>query len=106
MYAIINMANNVIDPIPADTDDPTGQFYLAQGLAGRAFSYWVLVQLYQFNYVGNESKPAVPIITNENSNEAALEGDPRDTVQEVDELILSDLDEEVALLTPAHAEGG
>src|SRR5690625_7410355 len=90
MYAIINMANNVIDPIPADTDDPTGQFYLAQGLAGRAFSYWVLVQLYQFNYVGNESKPAVPIITNENSNEAALEGAPRATVQEVYDLILSD----------------
>src|SRR5690625_2434018 len=105
MYAIINMANNVIDPIPADVEDPTGQFYLAQGLAGRAFSYWVLVQLYQFNYVGNESKPAVPIITNENSNEAALEGAPRATVQEVYDLILSDLDEAIALLTSADAEG-
>lgn len=105
MYAIINMANNVIDPIPADVEDPTGQFYLAQGLAGRAFSYWVLVQLYQFNYVGNESKPAVPIITNENSNEAALEGAPRATVQEVYDLILSDLDKAIALLTSADAEG-
>src|SRR5690625_5810444 len=105
MYAIINMANNVIDPISADVEDPTGLFYLAQGLAGRAFSYWVLVQLYQFNYVGNESKPAVPIITNENSNEAALEGAPRATVQEVYDLILSDLNSAIQLLESADAEG-
>jgi len=105
MYAIINMANNVIDPIPADTDDPTGQFYLAQGLSGRAFSYWVLVQLYQFNYVGNESKPAVPIITNENSNEAALDGAPRATVQEVYDFILTDLNSAIQLLESADAEG-
>src|SRR5690625_698225 len=89
----------------SDVEDPTGQFYLAQGLAGRAFSYWVLVQLYQFNYVGNESKPAVPIITNENSNEAALEGAPRATVQEVYDLILSDLNSAIQLLESADAEG-
>jgi len=60
MYAIINMTNNVIGSIPEDIEDPTGQFFLAQGLATRAFSYWVLAQLYQFNYVGNESLPVQP----------------------------------------------
>jgi len=70
MYAIISSANNVIGAIDPETEDPTSQYYLAQGLAARSFSYWVLAQLYQFNYVGNESAPCVPIITNENSNEA------------------------------------
>lgn len=105
LYAIINMSNNVVGSIAADTDDPTSQFYLAQGLAARAFSYWNLVQLYQFNYVGNESAPAVPIITNENSNDAALEGAPRATVQEVYDLITSDLSSAITLLNSAE-DGG
>src|SRR5699024_10710917 len=100
-----NMMVNVIDPIPADVENPTGQFYLAHGLAGRAFSLWVLLLLYQFNYVGTKSKPAVPIIVNEYSNDAAMEGAPRATVQEVYDLILSELDEAIALLTSADAEG-
>lgn len=105
MYSIINSTNNVIGAFPADIEDPTGQFFLGQGLAARAFSYLVLVQLYQFNYVGNESKPAVPIITNENSNEAALNGAPRSTVQEVYDFINSDLTTAISLLQSAE-EGG
>lgn len=105
MYAIINMTNNVIGAIPEDVDDPTTQFYLAQGMATRAFSYWVLAQLYQFNYVGNESAPCVPIITPENSNEAALEGAPRSTVQEVYDLINADINAAISLLEAAEAQG-
>ncbi len=105
MYAIISSANNVIGAIDTETEDPTSQYYLAQGLAARSFSYWVLAQLYQFNYVGNESAPCVPIITNENSNEAALDGSPRATVQEVFDLIISDIDNAVNLLTSAEENG-
>ncbi len=105
MYATINMTNNVIGSIPPDIEDPTGQFFLAQGLATRAFSYWVLAQLYQFNYVGNESAPCVPIITPENSNEAALEGAPRSTVQEVYDLITTDINTAITLLTSAEEQG-
>ncbi len=105
LYAIINMTNNVIGSIPADIEDPIGQFYLAQGLAARAFSYWNLIQLYQFNYVGNESAPGVPIITDENSNQAALEGAPRSSVQEVYDLINSDIDVAISLLASAEEQG-
>jgi len=105
MYAIINMANNVIGSIPEDVEDPTSQFFLAQGLAARSFSYWVLAQLYQFNYVGNESKPCVPIITSENSDDAALEGASRATVQEVYDLINSDINAAILLLESAENEG-
>ncbi len=105
LYAIINMTNNVIGSIPADTDDATSQFYLSQGLAARAFSYWNLIQLFQFNYVGNESAPGVPIITDENSNDAALAGAPRSSVQEVYNLITSDINTAIELLSSAEEQG-
>jgi len=105
LYAIIYTANNVIAPIDPETDDPQNQFFLAQGLAARAFSYFNLAQLYQFNYVGNESKPCVPLITNENSNQAALDGAPRATVGEVYELIVNDINAAVDLLESAEEAG-
>lgn len=105
MYSIIRSSNNVISGIPADTDDPTLSFYLGQALSARAFSYWVLAQLYQFNYVGHQQELCVPIITEANVDDAAFEGTSRATVQEVYDLITSDLDNAVDLLTVAQ-EGG
>ncbi|SFE39703.1 RagB/SusD family nutrient uptake outer membrane protein [Sunxiuqinia elliptica] len=105
MYAIIDMTNSVIGANPLDVEDPTRQFYLGQGLATRSFSYWVLAQLFQFNYVGNESALCVPIVTNENSDETAINGAPRATVKEVYELIQSDIDKAIDLLTKAEGEG-
>ena len=74
MYSIIYTTNNVIASIDPETEDATSQFYLAQGLATRAFSYWVLAQLYQFNYVGHENDLCVPIVTDENSDSLAVVG--------------------------------
>jgi len=105
MYSIIYTTNSVIGAISADTQDPTSQFYLAQGLTTRAFSYWVLAQMYQFNYVGHETALCVPIITNENSNTAALSGMPRATTKEVYTLIKSDIDKAIELLTSAAEKG-
>lgn len=99
LYQIIFNANNVISSIDPATEDPLTQFYLAQGLAGRAFSYWTLAQLYQFNYKGHESSPCVPIITDENSNEAALNGAPRASVQDVYAQIKKDIDLAIELLS-------
>ena len=105
-YSMIYTANSVAGSIEATTDDPTNQFYLGQGLAARAFSYFGLIQLYQFNYKGNESKPGVPIITDENANEVALVGGaPRSSVQEVYDLILSDLNKAVDLIKSAQEAG-
>lgn len=98
LYKQVFTTNSVIASIDGETTDPVSQFYLAQGLAGRAFNYWVLAQLYQFNYVGNESKPCVPLITEENASTAGVEGTPRATVAEVYELIMSDLNKAIDLL--------
>lgn len=105
-YSMIFTANSVVGANDPETEDPTNQFYLAQGLAARAFSYFGLAQLYQFNYKGNESQPCVPLITDENADEVGLVGGaPRSTVQEVYDQILLDLNLAIDLLAAAE-EGG
>lgn len=102
MYSIIFASNNVISTIDENTEDANEQFYLAQGLAARGFSYWVMAQLYQFNYVGNQDKPCVPLITEKNSEDASVNGCKRSTVQEVYTQIETDLTKAIDLLTKAQ----
>jgi len=97
-YRQIKTCNALIATISPDTDVPELQFSLAQGLAVRAFDYWVLAQLYQFNYLGNEQKLCVPIITDKNEAQAATEGAPRATVQQVYDQILSDITTAIDLI--------
>ena len=92
MYDQIFTANSVCATIPEDTDDNELMFYRAQAMAIRAFDYWVLAQLYQFNYASYQNAPCVPVITEKNSVEAAESGTPRSTVKEVYDQIMSDLD--------------
>ena len=99
MYNQIKSANTVVKAVDVETQEPTLMYYLAQALAYRAFDYHVLAQLYQFNYVGNESKPCVPLILAENEDAvAAAGGAPRATVEEVYTQILSDINTAIALL--------
>lgn len=97
-YNTIYSANQVLGTIDPDTDDNVLKYYRAQALGNRAFSYWVLAQGYQFNYVGHQNDPCVPLITDENQNEAAAEGAPRATVQEIYDQILSDLNTALSLV--------
>lgn len=98
MYNQILAANSVIATIDSETKDPQSMYYLAQGLAYRANSYFVLAQSYQFTYKGNETLPCVPLITDKNQNEVASNGAPRATVQEVYDQIDSDINEAIRLL--------
>lgn len=99
MYKQIKAANGVIKAVDPATEDATLQFYLAQALAYRAFDYHFLAQVYQFNYVGNETKPCVPLVLAETEDAvAAAGGAPRATVEETYTQILSDLNAAIALL--------
>ena len=102
LYSIVFAANNVVGSIDEKTEDANEQFYLGQGLAARAFSYWVMAQLYQFNYKGNEDKPCVPLITEKNSADASVNGCKRSSVKEVYTQIESDLTNAIGLLTNAE----
>ena len=100
MYNQIFTANAAVAGIDPETTEPTQMFYLAQGLALRAYDYFQLAQSYAFNYVGHEQDPCVPVITNLNSDEIALlGGGKRNTVQEVYDQIYKDIDEAIRLLS-------
>ena len=106
VYGIIYASNNVIAFIPEETDMTSlNKKFLGQAKAARAFGYFTLAQLYQFNYIGHQSAPCVPLITDKNSEEATLNGMPRATVEEVYKQILTDLDSATDLLNAAEAEG-
>lgn len=99
IFSQIFTANAVLKGINPETEDPTEQFYMAQALAYRAFDYFYLAQLYQFNYVGNQSKPCVPIVTDANDEEVSIAGGvARSTVEEVYAQILSDINTAISLL--------
>ncbi|MDR0982173.1 MAG: RagB/SusD family nutrient uptake outer membrane protein [Culturomica sp.] len=95
------LITSVIDPA---TDNEELQFYLAQALTIRAFDYFTLAQLYQFNYVGHEDALCVPIITEKNADDVAVNGAARATVRAVYDTIMSDLNKAVELLESSSVE--
>ena len=97
-YNMIYSCNSILKSIDPETTNETLQYYMAQALGYRAWAYFNLAQMYQFTYVGNQDKPCVPIITEANSDQAAVEGAPRATVQEVYDQILSDINKTIDLL--------
>lgn len=97
-YANIKMTNDNLAAISPDTEDNKLKFFRAQSLAMRAFDYWILAQVYQFNYKFNPQAPCVPLLTDENSTDAAVNGAPRATCEEVYAQIMKDLDEAISLL--------
>lgn len=96
-YNHMKAANNVLKLIDANSDDPQEKIYRGQALAARAYDYLNLVQTFQFTYVGHENALAVPIIT-ETMTEEEMQNNPRATVQQVYDLIMSDLNQAIELL--------
>ncbi len=99
-YTLINNANNIIvniDKASGPTSDK--ESIKGQALAMRAYSYYQLINFYQQTYKGNESAKGVPIYT-----VPATVGLGRGTVQQVYDLIVSDLTAAELLLTGKAAE--
>lgn len=87
-YNEIAAANDVIKSYPADTEDQNAIYQIAQAKAIRAYSYLNLAPYFQFNYASSADKPCVPIVTEATTD---FTNNPRATVAQVYELILSDL---------------
>ncbi len=102
MYNQLYTANNLLSTISMDGSDPEDDklmYYYAQGLAVRAFDFFILAQMYQYNYVGHESSPCIVLVLDTNSDELAAQGGgSRATVQETYDQILSDLTRAIDLL--------
>jgi hypothetical protein len=93
-YNQIRAANAILNTISAEVENRELKHYRGQALAARAFSYFNLVQLYQFTCAGNENAPAVPLI--EETTETVA--NPRASVADVYKRITDDLDEAITLL--------
>jgi hypothetical protein len=88
-YNSIAAANEVIRSYSALPDSQQVRWKLAQAHAIRAFSYLNLAPYFQFGYVsGSEDRPCVPIVT---ENTTDFTDNPRAGVEDVYELIVSDL---------------
>lgn len=105
LYKMVYTANNVIASIDPNAEGTTLKFYLGQALAARAFDYWVLAQLYQFNYADHKSSPCVPLVTEVNAETVSVDGCKRSTVEEVYARITTDLNKAIDLLTAAREAG-
>ncbi len=99
IYDQIFACNATASSISADTEDPTLRFYRAQATAARAFDYFVLAQLFQFNYQINPQLPAVPLILDTNAAEIEEHGAPRATLEDVYTQVLADINEAISLLS-------
>lgn len=99
VYENIKICNDNLAAIPSDTEEETLMFFRAQSLGQRATDYWMLAQIYQFNYQVNPSAECVPIITDVNAADAALNGAPRATCEEMYTQILADATEAIDLLS-------
>ena len=88
-YNTIAAANDILRSYPSDTDDPSIRHKLAQAHAIRAFAYLNLAPYFQFGYTaGGKDLPCVPIVTEKTTD---FTDNPRATVADVYELIISDL---------------
>ena len=71
-------------------------YVIGQAYAIRAYSYFMLSQLFARTYVGHETEPCVPLYTE--GTKTTTEGKPRSTVADVYKQIDSDLAKAVQLL--------
>ena len=87
-YNEIAAANEIIATYPSDSEDQEVIYKLAQAHAIRAFAYLNLAPYFQFRYEIASDQPCVPLVTETTEN---FTDNPRATVAQIYELILSDL---------------
>lgn len=89
-YDEISRAHDVMAAYGEITEETSAdiKYKVAQAYAIRAFCYLNLAPYFQFSYATSADKPCVPIVTRETEDYA---NNPRATVKEVYDLIISDL---------------
>ena len=87
-YNQISAANDIIKALPSDTQETEILYKLGQARAMRAFAYLNLAPYFQKNYQIAPDEPCVPIVTESTTD---FTNNPRASVKEVYNLIVSDL---------------
>ena len=103
-YNFIGAANKIILASKEDSKSEAVQNARAQAKAFRAWSYLNLVQGYQYTYVDNKDKLAVPLVT-ETMTQKDFINNPRVTVETIYKYIVTNLEQAKETLTgKGHAK--
>lgn len=94
-YNMIANANTFISGYPEDVTDEHALNMIAQAKCLRAYSYLTLAPMFQFNYQVAGDKPCVPIVTPDTED---FTNNPRASVKEVYDFIISDLNAAIEVL--------
>lgn len=94
----IKSCNDLLDQIPADTDNEVLKQYKGIAKATRAWDYMQLVQAYAKTYVGHKDDPAVPLYLSKNEEEYETLTTGRQTVETIYSKIDADLAEAATAL--------
>lgn len=86
-YRQIGVANEIINSVDLATAEDAAKYKAAQSYAARAFAYLSLAPYFQGNYATCKDQPCVPLI----KADGDATNNPRATVGEVYEQIISDL---------------
>lgn len=87
-YTIIMNVNSIIVKIAPDVSDSSLKHLRSRAMAIRAYCYFNLIRFYQHTYKANPNAPGVPLYAPEQD----IDNKGRGTVQQVYDLILSDLE--------------
>jgi len=87
-YTIIMNVNSIIGKIAEDVSDENLRHLRSRAMAIRAYCYFNLIRVYQHTYKKNPEAPGVPLY----APEQGIDNKARGKVQDVYNLILSDLD--------------
>ncbi|MDC1105338.1 RagB/SusD family nutrient uptake outer membrane protein [Prolixibacteraceae bacterium] len=103
-YHLIANVNNIINAGETMTQTDDLKNVLGQAYAYRAFAYFRLVQLYANSYTWGtpSSDPGVPIVL---ETKAPYAGTKRETVEAVYDLVTSDIQKAITLLTASPNSG-
>ena len=96
-YTWISNANYILGAKETmEGEEADINYIMGQAHAIRAYSYFMLAQSFARTYKGHESEPCCPIYTE--PTVAGTQGQPRSTVQQVYDQILSDINTSIEML--------
>jgi hypothetical protein len=101
-YAYVKAANDVLNYTSETSTDSLVLATRAQARAFRAWAYLNLVQIYQLPYQGHEDDPAVPLVNEKTTTEQCY-NNPRRSVAEVYDYIVSELEAAKEVLAKGDA---
>lgn len=102
-YNLIKLCNDVIASVDEATASAATLQSVGQAKAMRAFGYLGIAPYYQFSYVGHESAPCIPLVTEKTTD---YSNNPRATNEQIYGQMLTDLTDAIRYLEGYERKSG